>query len=364
MNTNKLYIGDRLVAKSGHDYNDVTNMPTLNTTVVQGDLSCGGINVYDKDEVNELVDAERDTEIRTYHSEDEFTPEPNVRYYIGPDADGVYKMYVWTEAGEGISLRDTSGITPQLQIRTPQEGGKYNIGSNGPTDGRILTKHSVDDALNEVDVTLQGKQPRVDDRLLTPEKSVVGAINGLHRLIRSDYNSVVFPTYTNSYSAEWNSFGNILMGIVKITPNQSLETYGRPVNLTFMLSPTGWMNSSERSSVILHMFCMPFQKVGFLRGLGLLDALVQDSEYSFLKSMPVLYRHIDSWDQSMTLGFYSSNWNTGASWAVTVLDMDYKPDEVEVKWLSGGRGHKGIRDPLAANMTSWTQLGYTQTQFE
>lgn len=197
MATNKIYVGEDLIAENYGVYNDMLDKPTINGCPMQGYLTNDDVNIYSKERIDELI--ENSKEIRTYPDESSFVPEPNIQYYIGPDENGDYVVQVYTEDGEKIILGDTKTKVDTIQEKLPITNGRYDIGHNpNVTDNRILSSHKVTDSINELDSLSKPKLNIVNNGFETTQKSTSGAINE----VNTKLNKIVVPFSEKTYHSD------------------------------------------------------------------------------------------------------------------------------------------------------------------
>lgn len=97
----KVIYNDKEVANTTLNYNQLLNKPLLNSRELVGNVSLSDINVYDKNAVDNLIASTRSVKAVTS------LPSPlveNTMYYVGPDADDNYHVYLVDSALTLIDL--------------------------------------------------------------------------------------------------------------------------------------------------------------------------------------------------------------------------------------------------------------------
>ncbi len=85
-------------------YNSLINKPSLNGKLLQGNVSLDTLSLYDKPEVERLVEAI--SQIRLV-SEMPADPEPNMTYYVGPDERDLYDVILVNDAKQQVNMGTT-----------------------------------------------------------------------------------------------------------------------------------------------------------------------------------------------------------------------------------------------------------------
>ena len=97
----KLIYNNKEVANNTKNYNELLNKPLLNSKELVGNVSLNDINVYNKQQVDNLIASTRSVKAVTS------LPSPlveNTMYYVGPDADDNYHVYLVDSALTLIDL--------------------------------------------------------------------------------------------------------------------------------------------------------------------------------------------------------------------------------------------------------------------
>ena len=128
----KLIYNNKEVANNTKNYNELLNKPLLNSKELVGNISLNDINVYNKKEVDNLIASTRSVKAVTA------LPSPlveNTMYYVGPDADNNYHVYLvdsaltlidlgmareesMYKAGAGIEIDSSNNIMADLDYET------------------------------------------------------------------------------------------------------------------------------------------------------------------------------------------------------------------------------------------------------
>lgn len=128
----KLIYNNKEVANNTKNYNELLNKPLLNSKELIGNVSLNDINVYNKKEVDNLIASTRSVKAVTA------LPSPlveNTMYYVGPDADNNYHVYLvdssltlidlgmareesMYKAGAGIEIDSSNNIMADIDYET------------------------------------------------------------------------------------------------------------------------------------------------------------------------------------------------------------------------------------------------------
>ena len=128
----KLIYNNKEVANNTKNYNELLNKPLLNSKELIGNVSLNDINVYNKKEVDNLIASTRSVKAVTA------LPSPlveNTMYYVGPDADNNYHVYLvdsaltlidlgmareesMYKAGAGIEIDTSNNIIADIDYET------------------------------------------------------------------------------------------------------------------------------------------------------------------------------------------------------------------------------------------------------
>ena len=109
------------------DYLDLANKPAINGQVLTGNKTASDLNMYTAEEIDTMLAALRSIEVVSALPS---TPKANTMYYVGPDADDNYSVYLFDSltneidlglsvqklytAGEATKIVDMPGNTSRL----------------------------------------------------------------------------------------------------------------------------------------------------------------------------------------------------------------------------------------------------------
>ena len=159
------YIIDDNEAVSETNYNALSNLPQINNVLLTGNKKLEELNIYSKNEVDDMIANTRNIVVQETLPA---TPLKNTLYYIGPLADGTYDAYLYDSELQQMYLGNTL----------------YDFSAY---------------------------QTKIDASLLTPEDSIVGAINGRYTDIGD---KTLLPTLAktdlvSSITELYNNVGNL-----------------------------------------------------------------------------------------------------------------------------------------------------------
>jgi hypothetical protein len=86
------------------NYTELVNKPSLDGTVLQGNISLDTLSLYDKPKVQKLVDAVSQIRLVASMPAD---PEANMTYYVGPDERGLYDVILVDDSKTQINMGTT-----------------------------------------------------------------------------------------------------------------------------------------------------------------------------------------------------------------------------------------------------------------
>lgn len=150
----KLIYNNKEVANNTKNYNELLNKPLLNSKELIGNISLNDINVYNKKEVDNLIASTRSVKAVTA------LPSPlveNTMYYVGPDADNNYHVYLvdsaltlidlgmareesMYKAGAGIEIDSSNNIMADLDYKSvslDSEGKIYARSATADAEGIV-----------------------------------------------------------------------------------------------------------------------------------------------------------------------------------------------------------------------------------
>ena len=182
----KVIYNNKEVANTTLNYNQLLNKPLLNSRELVGNVSLSDINVYDKSAVDNLIASTRSVKAVTS------LPSPlveNTMYYVGPDADDNYHVYLVDSA---LTLID---------LGMAKDAGLYKNGVaiDIDTDNKInvqldYTTTSVNSE-GKIEVpTLKGNKGAND----TPVYLADGQITASNATIGSSATDAIKPIYMNN----------------------------------------------------------------------------------------------------------------------------------------------------------------------
>ena len=125
----KVIYNNKEIGDNYNNYNRLTDKPLINSIELVGNITLNDINVYTKEEVKKLISSARSVKTGI-NLPSPLTP--NTTYYIGPDMNGIYSVWLTDNAdpinvfqigttsfgkyysGEGINVTDPSNIVSVL----------------------------------------------------------------------------------------------------------------------------------------------------------------------------------------------------------------------------------------------------------
>lgn len=364
MATKKIYLDNALISQNTSSYNDLYALPSINGVTLQGEITSDELNLYNKQQVDNLIASSKNVKVvPTVPS----TPLQNTQYFVGPDANGKYHIYIYDKDLNRIDLGSTDEIDFEIyQEKQPTHtgtGGKviYDIGhTDGEADNRILTNHTVAGAINEIDSALQRKQNSEDNTLRTSAKTVVGSINELKE--RADglatvMRTISIPKDEAILEGRYRPIATITKRTVRDTSNLSATfllatdwggTIGGMYNQEYSVPVHLQLNIQTNNGVFQCSSCRP------------LTAVYQHPTRSLLRYNSTGYILVTWNSDKVQIWYYDKFYDTthhSLSAKIIVLDEDVG-DGLELKWAEGGTTKNDPR--LGNNITyTWQQLGYT-----
>ena len=97
----KVIYNNKEVANNTRNYNELLNKPLINSVELVGNTTLNDLNVYNKPQVDSLIASSRSVKVVTA------LPTPvieNTMYYVGPDANNLYHIYLIDSARNIIDL--------------------------------------------------------------------------------------------------------------------------------------------------------------------------------------------------------------------------------------------------------------------
>lgn len=172
-------IDDGIPAGQQNSYLDLSNKPMINGQVLTGNKLSSDLNIYNMDEVDNML-----ASLRSIKVVDAIPSAPlaNTMYYVGPDSEGIYMVYLFDSllnridlgesvqrlytAGEGIRIdEDLNKIHVKFDDKTLEinsEGALTVIGADNTT--AYMNGHLLDSESNSVntDIIWHGTQAQYD----------------------------------------------------------------------------------------------------------------------------------------------------------------------------------------------------------
>ena len=96
----KVIYNNKEVGDNKNNYNRLTDKPLINSTELVGNITLNDINVYSKEEVKRLISSTRSVKVALVLPS---PVTPNTTYYIGPDMNGIYTVYL-TDSSDPINV--------------------------------------------------------------------------------------------------------------------------------------------------------------------------------------------------------------------------------------------------------------------
>ena len=185
------------------DYLDLANKPSINGQVLTGNKLSNDIGMYTKEEVDNMMASLRSIKVA---SELPVAPIANTMYYIGPDSEGVYMVYLYDalltridlgpsvqklyDAGKAIHINTATNVidvkyddvsiktnaSNELYVPTSKSGDRFNVypyvtNDGELTAGRTLRFYKTDGATtnsSKIEVlTSNGTSGKTGDLMLT-----------------------------------------------------------------------------------------------------------------------------------------------------------------------------------------------------
>ena len=125
----KVIYNTKEIGDSHNNYNRLFEKPLINSVELIGNITLNDINVYSKEEVKKLISSARSVKVALVLP----SPlSPNTTYYIGPDMNGIYTVYLTDSSdpinafsigttsfgkyysGEGIDVTDPGNVVSVL----------------------------------------------------------------------------------------------------------------------------------------------------------------------------------------------------------------------------------------------------------
>lgn len=97
----KIVYNSKEISNSTDNYNSLLNLPMINSSTLQGVKTLNDINAYSKQQVDELIGNSRAIEIVTALPTNLIE---NTLYYVGPDANDFYDVYLVDEVRNVINI--------------------------------------------------------------------------------------------------------------------------------------------------------------------------------------------------------------------------------------------------------------------
>ena len=159
------YIIDDNEAVTETNYDALSNLPQINSVTLTGNKKLEEFNLYSMDEVDTLIANSRNIVVQETLPA---TPVKNTLYYIGPQADGTYDLYLYDSEMQQIYLGNTT-------------------------------------------FDFSAYQKKIDASLITPETSIVGAINGRYTDIgdKTALPTLAKTDLVSSITELYNNVGNL-----------------------------------------------------------------------------------------------------------------------------------------------------------
>jgi len=127
----KVIYNSHEIGDNHNNYNRLVDKPLINSTELVGNITLNDINVYSKEEVKRLISSTRSVKVALVLP----SPlTPNTTYYIGPDMNGIYTVY----------LTDSSDPINAFVIGTTSFGKYYSGDGINVTDPQNVVSVLVD----------------------------------------------------------------------------------------------------------------------------------------------------------------------------------------------------------------------------
>lgn len=143
----KIVYNNKEISNNTNNYNALLNRPMINSHTLEGVVTLSDINIYTKEQIDELIGNSRSIEIVTALPTNLIE---NTLYYVGPDANDFYDVYLVDEvrnvlnigtsqfgeyfAGTGIDIDADNYISTLIDNKTLVVDSENNLHANLDVD--------------------------------------------------------------------------------------------------------------------------------------------------------------------------------------------------------------------------------------
>lgn len=163
--SNKLYKNNAVILKQTDSYNDLKNStkPMINSIMLEGNKTSDELNMYTKDQINQLIAQVRNVRyLQTIPAD----PQANTLYYVGTAKP--YNVYLYIEDSSTGTLTRLDMGTTEIDLTEYQKSQDNSLQT---------TSKNIVGAINENKTNIGQKQNITDNTLITTNKTIVTAIN-------------------------------------------------------------------------------------------------------------------------------------------------------------------------------------------
>ena len=198
------------------EYNSLLNKPSLNGKVLEGNRTLDELSLYDKPEVERLVEAVSQIRLVTEMPTD---PEPNMTYYVGPDERDLYDVILVNDAKQQIHMGTT-------QFGQYKSGPGVNVAANNTININTDDVSVYIDSEGNIAASLDGEALPA---FTGATASTAGTKGLVPKPLRGQQNSVLFGDST------WRDLIEMIYPVGSI-----LLTYTSSDNPNTVYSGTTW----------------------------------------------------------------------------------------------------------------------------
>lgn len=119
-------IDDGIPAGQQNSYLDLSNKPMINGQVLTGNKQSSDLNIYNMDEVDNMLASLRSIKVVSAIPD---APLANTMYYVGPDSEGIYMVYLFDSVLNRIDLGESVQrlYEPGDAIRIDEGNNKIHV---------------------------------------------------------------------------------------------------------------------------------------------------------------------------------------------------------------------------------------------
>ena len=171
----KVVYNNKEIINNTNNYNELLNRPMINSRTIQGATTLSDVNAYSKAQVDELIGNSRSIEIVSVLPTNLIE---NTLYYVGPDANDFYDVYLVDEvrnvfnigtsqfgeyfAGDGIIIDSDNYISTKIDNKTLIVDDDNNLHANLDMDSVPVMIGATSSAIGEKGLV---PRPQIGDNL-------------------------------------------------------------------------------------------------------------------------------------------------------------------------------------------------------